>query len=89
MSRRNRSKCKRTSNPRNQKKRSAGKRNKEHFRSMLDWPQPDNSIFSEIKLHGNIKWLPKYLVCLALLFRLFQICLLFKFKGANCLCCFQ
>ena len=67
MSRRNRSKCKRTSNPRNQKKRSAGKRNKEHFRSMLDWLQPDNSIFSEIKLHGDIKWLPKCLVCLALL----------------------
>jgi hypothetical protein len=67
MSRRNRSNVKRTSKPRNRKKRAAKKHNKEHFRSMLDWLLPDNSIFSKIKLHGNIKWLPKYLVCLALL----------------------
>ena len=34
---------------------------------MLDWFLPDDSIFSKIGLHGNTKWLPKCLVCLALL----------------------
>jgi hypothetical protein len=34
---------------------------------MLHWFLPDDSIFSKMKLHGNTKWLPKCLVCLALL----------------------
>jgi hypothetical protein len=67
MSRRNRAKAGRTKKARNQKKRSAKKRNKEYIGSMLDWLLPGNSILCEIRLHGNIKWLPKYLVCLALL----------------------
>ena len=67
MCRRNRSKVKRTSRGRNRKRRTAKKRNREHLQSMLDWLLPDDSIFSKTKLHGNINWLPKYLVCLALL----------------------
>jgi hypothetical protein len=34
---------------------------------MLDWLLPDNRIFAKMKLHGNTKWLPKYLACLALI----------------------
>jgi hypothetical protein len=41
--------------------------NKEHFAKMLNWLLPDSSIFAKMKLHGNTKWLPKYLVCLALI----------------------
>ena len=39
---------------------------KDELRSMFDWFLPDESIFSKMKLHGNTKWLPKCLVCLAL-----------------------
>ena len=42
------------------------KPNKEHLAGMLDWFLSDASIFSEIRLHGNTKWLPKCLVRLAL-----------------------
>jgi hypothetical protein len=34
---------------------------------MFKWLLPDNSIFAKMKLHGNTKWQPKYLVCLALI----------------------
>jgi hypothetical protein len=34
---------------------------------LFEWLLPDGSIFSRIKLHGNTKWLPKSLVCLAIL----------------------
>jgi hypothetical protein len=34
---------------------------------MLAWLLPSDEIFSEMKLHGNTKWLPRYLVCFALL----------------------
>lgn len=40
--------------------------NKEHLADMLNWFLPDDSIFSKIRFHGNTKWLPKCLVCLAL-----------------------
>jgi hypothetical protein len=33
---------------------------------MLDWLLPEEGIFSKMRLHGNAKWLPKQLVCLAL-----------------------
>lgn len=33
---------------------------------MFDWFLSGDSIFSEMKLHGNTKWTPKCLVCLAL-----------------------
>jgi hypothetical protein len=46
---------------------SVRKRNKEHLAGMLDWLVPGNSIFAEMRLHGNTKWLPKNLVSLALL----------------------
>lgn len=40
--------------------------NKEHLADMLDWLLPDDGIFSKMRLHGNTKWLPKCMVCLAL-----------------------
>ena len=40
--------------------------NKEHLVGMLGWLLPEESIFSKMRLHGNTKWLPRYLVCLAL-----------------------
>jgi hypothetical protein len=46
--------------------RERGKPNKEQLVGMLDWFLSDPSIFSEIRLHGNTKWLPKCLVRLAL-----------------------
>lgn len=42
------------------------KPNKERLVGMLDWFLSNASIFSEIRLHGNTKWLPKCLVRLAL-----------------------
>ncbi len=40
--------------------------NKEHLAGMFDWFLPDDSIFSEMRLHGNTKWLPRRLVCLGI-----------------------
>jgi hypothetical protein len=48
------------------RKRSRQEPNKEHLASVLDWLLPDDSIFSKMRLHGNTKWLPRSLVCLAL-----------------------
>ena len=48
------------------RKRVQQKLKKDELRSMFDWFLPDESIFSELKLHGNTKWSPKCLVCLAL-----------------------
>ena len=50
-------------------KRNKGKRlprKKDELRCMLDWFLNDASIFSKMKLHGNTKWVPKCLVCVAL-----------------------
>lgn len=41
--------------------------NKEHLAGMLDWFLPNDSIFSEMELHGNTKWSPRRLVCQATL----------------------
>ena len=43
---------------------------------MLDWLLHDGSIFSKMRLHGNTKWLPKCLVCLALVW---------AWSGSKCL----
>ena len=51
----------------NQAKKRRTQRNKEHLAGMLDWLLPHDSIFAKMKLHGNTKWLPKCLVCLAIL----------------------
>lgn len=40
--------------------------NNESFQKLRDWLMPDDGIFLQIKLHGNIKWQPRYLVWLAL-----------------------
>jgi len=42
------------------------KSNKEHLAGLLDWLLLDGSIFSKMRRHGNAKWSPKCLVCLAL-----------------------
>jgi hypothetical protein len=71
MSRRKRSKQRadrRGSNKaKNRRKRETPKRNKEHLVNLFEWLLQDDSIFAKIKLHGNTKWRPKYLVCLAIL----------------------
>jgi hypothetical protein len=51
----------------NQAKKRKAQRNKEHLAGAFDWLLSEESIFAKIKLHGNTKWLPKYLICLALL----------------------
>jgi hypothetical protein len=40
--------------------------NKESLNKLREWFLPDESIFSRIKFHGNIKWKPSCLVWLAL-----------------------
>lgn len=64
MARRKRSKSYKGNKRKNQRKRVP--RKKDELRSMLDWFLDDDSIFSKMKLHGNTKWVPKCLVCLAL-----------------------
>lgn len=51
----------------NQAKKRSAQRNKEHLAGAFHWLLSDEPIFAKIKLHGNTKWLPKCLVCLALL----------------------
>jgi hypothetical protein len=41
--------------------------NKEHLARLLDWLLPSDTIFASMRLHGNTKWLPRALVCLALM----------------------
>jgi hypothetical protein len=41
--------------------------NKDQLAGMLQWLLPDDSIFSEIRLHGNTKWVPRCLVYVAIL----------------------
>ena len=65
MARRKRSKSNKNSRQKNQRKRVP--RKEDELRCMLDWLLDDDSIFSKMKLHGNTKWLPKCLVCLALI----------------------
>lgn len=50
-----------------QAKKRKAQRNKEHLAGAFQWLLSEESIFAKIKLHGNTKWLPKSLVCLALL----------------------
>ena len=61
MSRKKRSKANKSKN-----RRGRIPRKRDELWSMLDWLLGDESIFSKIKLHGNTKWVPKCLVCLAL-----------------------
>ena len=50
-----------------QAKKRKAQRNKEHLAGAFHRLLSEESIFAKIKLHGNTKWLPKNLVCLALL----------------------
>ena len=40
--------------------------NKESLSALLRWFLPNDDIFAKLKFHGNTKWLPGSLVCLAL-----------------------
>jgi hypothetical protein len=66
MVRRKRRKTASTGKTRRGRSRARPAPNKKHLLGMLDWLLPEASIFSKMRLHGNTKWLPKYLVCLAL-----------------------
>lgn len=66
MSRRKRSRTAGTNKGKNRPKAAALKANKEHLGALLNWLLPNDSIFSRMRPHGNTKWLPKCLVCLAL-----------------------
>jgi len=50
-----------------QNQRKPVPRKKEELRGLLDWFLGDKSIFSQVKPHGNTKWVPERLVCLALI----------------------
>jgi hypothetical protein len=73
MSRRKQCKKARTGKAGNRGKRaSRGKQagpqsNKEHLARVLDWLLPSDTIFASMRLHGNTKWVPRALVCLALM----------------------
>lgn len=67
MSRRKRSRTAKTRKSKNRPKAWTPKTNKEHLAGFLNWLLPDDTIFSRMRRHGNTKWLPKYLVFLALL----------------------
>jgi hypothetical protein len=66
MSRRKRSRTAGTGKAKRRGEHARAERNKEHLAGVLDWLLPDDSIFSQMRLHGNTNWLPKRLVCLAL-----------------------
>jgi hypothetical protein len=66
MSRRKRSGLAKASKATKCRENSRQKPNKEDLAVILDWLMFDGSIFANMRLHGNAKWLPKCLVCLAL-----------------------
>jgi hypothetical protein len=41
--------------------------NKDHLTHVLDWLLPNDRIFASMRLHGNTKWKPRALTCLALI----------------------
>lgn len=65
MSCRKRSRLTRTKKTKSRRERAVQKTNKEYLTASLNWLLSDGSIFSQMRLHGNTKWLPKSLVCLA------------------------
>ena len=66
MARRKRSNSKKRGKKQRNRRKPAPRKNEE-LRGLLDWFLGDNSIFSKMKLHGNAKWVPERLVCLALI----------------------
>ncbi len=67
MSRRKRSRFAGTNKAKRRREQAGQKINKEYLAASLKWLLADDSIFSQMRLHGNTKWLPKCLVCLAVL----------------------
>jgi hypothetical protein len=65
MARNSRTRQKRAQQQRHRKKRSLPTNN-ECFKLLREWFLPNEDIFSKLKLHGNIKWMPTSLVWLAL-----------------------
>jgi hypothetical protein len=49
------------------KGRPPRRRHKHDLAQAFDWLVPDGAIFAGLPLHGNTRWLPRALVCLALL----------------------
>ena len=39
--------------------------NADHLRMLHEWLLPHDGIFADLRLHGNTRWLPRSLVCLA------------------------
>ena len=66
MSRRKRSRFAGAKKTGSRRERAEQKTNKEYLAASLNWLLSDDSIFSQMRLHGNTKWLPKCLVCLAM-----------------------
>jgi hypothetical protein len=68
MSARKRTKTKRTNKNRAKRSRSCPRRvsNAQQFKAMLEWLLPGERIFASLGLHGNTKWRPSALICLAL-----------------------
>lgn len=66
MSRRKRSRIARTNKTKSCREQVAQRANKECLAASLNWLLSEDSIFSQVRLHGNTKWLPKCLACLAL-----------------------
>jgi hypothetical protein len=65
MARKTRGQKKRTRRRYHPRKRKPSTNN-DCFQKLREWLLPDGGIFSHIKLHGNIKWTPVFLVWLAL-----------------------
>jgi hypothetical protein len=83
MSRRKRSR----SAAKSSRPRAGRQTNKDHLAAVLEWFLPDDSIFSKMGLHGNTKWLPRRLVCLAIVWAFSELkCLTDAFNQAAGCC---
>jgi hypothetical protein len=68
MSARKRAKAKRAKRIRAKRARFSPRRatNAEQFKGLIEWLLPRERIFASLGLHGNTKWTPTALICLAL-----------------------
>lgn len=68
MSARKRAKIKRTKKIRAKRVRSSPRKasNARQFKWLMEWLLPGGRIFATLRLHGNTKWKPTALICLAL-----------------------
>jgi hypothetical protein len=59
--------CRQANRRRARHRRQAARPNKQRLLEMFQWLLPTSSIFANLKRHGNAKWVPMGLVCLAIL----------------------